>query len=291
MSNKKLAHYLQTLRWRDKSIKKIPKMTEYRSENRFKNWLSFTILGVKIDLIDYETVINLIRKNIKNGFSGQYICASPVHPIIVSQKDKKAKDALNNSWLTVPDGKAVVWAARLLGGTIKNRVYGPELMLRSCKMAEQDGFSIFLYGGTSQALNKLELNFKKRFPRLKIAGTYSPPFRNLSNKEEIMVNEMLNTCHPDILFVGLGAPKQEKWMARHCPKLNVPVTMGVGAAFDFISGEKKQAPRWMQDAGIEWLFRLVYEPRRLWKRYLWGNLIFCFLLSINFVRANKTKDN
>jgi N-acetylglucosaminyldiphosphoundecaprenol N-acetyl-beta-D-mannosaminyltransferase len=286
-----LAHYLQTLRWRDKSIKKIPKMTEYRSENRFKNWLSFTILGVKIDLIDYETVINLIRKNIKNGFSGQYICASPVHPIIVSQKDKKAKDALNNSWLTVPDGKAVVWAARLLGGTIRNRAYGPELMLRSCKMAEQDGFSIFLYGGTSQALNKLELNFKKRFPRLKIAGTYSPPFRNLSNKEEIMVNEMLNTCHPDILFVGLGAPKQEKWMARHCPKLNVPVTMGVGAAFDFISGEKKQAPRWMQDAGIEWLFRLVYEPRRLWKRYLWGNLIFCFLLSINFVRANKTKDN
>jgi N-acetylglucosaminyldiphosphoundecaprenol N-acetyl-beta-D-mannosaminyltransferase len=256
-----------------------------------KSWLSLKILDVKIDLVDYTTALSLIKEGISKQLSGRYICASPVHPIIVSQKDKKVKDALNNSWLTVPDGKPVVWAARLLGGIIKKRVYGPELMLRSCKMAEHFGFSVFLYGGTPLSLKNLELNLKKLFPRLQIAGTHSPPFRKLSNKEEIMVNEMLNECHPDILFVGLGAPKQEKWMAKHCPKLNVPVTMGVGAAFDFIAGEKKQAPLWMQNAGFEWLFRLVNEPRRLWKRYLWGNAIFCFLFSINLIRANKTKDN
>ena len=256
-----------------------------------KSWSTLKILDVKVDLVDYSKAVSLIKEGISKQFSGRYICASPVHPIIVSRKDISLKDALNNSWLTVPDGMPVVWAAKLLGGTIKNRVYGPELMLRSCKMAEHYGFSIFLYGSTLQALNKLEVNLKKRFPRLQITGTYSPPFRDLSAKEGKKVNEMLNSCQPDILFVGLGAPKQEKWMANHCPKLNVPVTMGVGAAFDFISGEKKQAPVWMQNAGLEWLYRLVSEPRRLWKRYLWGNIIFCFLLSINFIRANKIKDN
>jgi N-acetylglucosaminyldiphosphoundecaprenol N-acetyl-beta-D-mannosaminyltransferase len=254
-----------------------------------KSWSSLEILGVKIDLVDYTTAVSHIKDSISGKVSGRYICASPVHSIIVSQKDKIAKEALNHSWLTVPDGMPVVWAARLLGGTIKKRVYGPELMLRSCKMAEHFGFSIFLYGGTPQALNKLEANLKKRFPRLKIAGAYSPPFRDLSAEEETKVNEMIHTCHPALLFVGLGAPKQEKWMARHCPELNVPVTMGVGAAFDFISGEKKQAPFWMQNAGLEWLFRLACEPRRLWKRYLWGNLEFCLFLVLDLIRAHKGK--
>jgi N-acetylglucosaminyldiphosphoundecaprenol N-acetyl-beta-D-mannosaminyltransferase len=256
-----------------------------------KSPLSLKILDVKIDLIDYERVLALVKESISKRHAGRYICASPVHPIIVSQKDKTVKYALNNSWLTVPDGVPVVWAAKLLGGALKNRVYGPELMLRSCKMAEHFDFSVFLYGGTPQALNKLEVNLKKLYPRLQIIGTYSPPFRNLSTKEEIVVNEMLNTTQPDILFVGLGAPKQEKWMARHCSKLNVPVTMGVGAAFDFISGEKKQAPLWMQKTGMEWFFRLVQEPKRLWQRYILGNTIFCFLFLIELIRNHKPGEN
>ena len=254
-----------------------------------KKWMSLSILDVKIDLLDYSKVIALIKESITQQILGRYICASPVHPIVVSQKDKKLKDALNNSWLTLPDGMPVVWAARILGGAIKDRVYGPELMLRSCKMAEQCGFSIFLYGGTSWALDKFEFNLKKQFPLLKIAGAYSPPFRTLSVEEETDVNKMLKSCHPDMLFVGLGAPKQEKWMAKHCPQLDIPVTIGVGAAFDFISGEKRQAPYWLQNAGLEWLFRLASEPQRLWKRYLLGNIIFCFLLFKNLIIANSTR--
>jgi N-acetylglucosaminyldiphosphoundecaprenol N-acetyl-beta-D-mannosaminyltransferase len=252
-----------------------------------KNPPSLKILDVKINLIDYDTVLALVTESISKRYAGRYICASPVHPIIVSQKDKTVKHALNNSWLTVPDGMPVVWAAKLLGGKLKNRVYGPELMLRSCKMAELSGFSVFLYGGTPQALNKLELNLKRLYPRLHIAGTCSPPFRPLSTEEEGVINKKLNSCHADILFVGLGAPKQEKWMAEHCRKLNIPVTMGVGAAFDFISGQKKQAPTWMQKTGMEWFFRLIQEPQRLWQRYFLGNTIFCFLFLIEFIRNHK----
>nr|NIN51763.1 WecB/TagA/CpsF family glycosyltransferase [Nitrososphaeria archaeon]NIQ32261.1 WecB/TagA/CpsF family glycosyltransferase [Nitrososphaeria archaeon] len=161
--------------------------------------------------------------------------------------------------------------------SIAERVYGPNLMLQACEMAETSGFSVFLYGGRAQTLDKLKTNLLKRFPSLSIAGAYSPPFRSLTPDEEIRIITMINKASPDILFVGLGAPKQEKWMARHCDRLNVPVTLGVGAAFDFLSGEKRQASIWMQRRGLEWLYRLLNEPTRLWKRYLLYNPLFVTL--------------
>lgn len=235
---------------------------------------SISLLGVEIDLVDYQTTLTLIRKCIDQGVAGRYICACPVHPIMVSQKDRDLRDALNNAYLTVPDGMPVVWAAKLLGGNIKDRVYGPELMLRTCQMAERLNHSVFLYGSKPDVLKKLEIKLLERYPTLKIAGIESPPFRHLSASEEDKSIQMLNTASPKVLFLALGAPKQEKWMARNSGKLNIPVTIGVGAAFDFLSDNKKKAPAWMQKRGIEWAFRLITEPRRLWVRYLLYNPLF-----------------
>ena len=243
------------------------------------------ILGVRVDLVDYETIINLIKKSISQHSLGRYICPCPVHPIIVAQRDRELNHALNDSWLTVPDGMPVVWAAKMLGGPAIDRVYGPNLMLQACQMAEMFGFSVFLYGGKPQTLEKLKRNLLKRFPNLSFAGAYSPPFRALSPKEEKTIVTMINKASPHILFVALGAPKQEKWMAKHCRKVNVKVMVGVGAAFDFLSGEKKQAPKWMQTRGLEWLFRLLSEPTRLWARYAVYNPLFVALFLGQLIRA------
>jgi N-acetylglucosaminyldiphosphoundecaprenol N-acetyl-beta-D-mannosaminyltransferase len=245
---------------------------------------SVRILGIRINLTDYDTTLALTRQCISQHSFGHYICACPVHPIMVSQKDRELKTALNNSLLTVPDGLPVVWAARVLGAAIKDRVYGPNLMLRCCEMAEQLGYSVYLYGGKEQTLGKLRADLLKRYPRIRIAGTYSPPFRSLSPEEETKAVEMVNLVSPDILFVGLGAPKQEKWMARNCGKIGAHVTIGVGAAFDFLSGEKRQAPPWMQDRGLEWAFRLYHEPRRLWKRYVVYNPMFVSMFLAQLMR-------
>jgi len=239
--------------------------------------LSARILGVRVDLVDYDTTAALIKECISQHSSGHYICACPVYPIMISQRDKELKKALDNSWLTVPDGMPVVWAIKLLGASITNSVRGTNLMLRSCGMAESHGYSIFLYGGKPRTLKKLEGNLLKRFPRLRISGAYSPPFQKNFSEENTRIIEMINLASPDILFIGLGAPKQEKWMANHCQMTKVPITIGVGAAFDFLSGEKKQAPAWMQARGLEWLFRLLSEPTRLWARYIIYNPLFVLL--------------
>ncbi len=243
------------------------------------------VAGTRIHMVDYDQTIALIKDSIEKRVIGRYICACPVHPIMVSRRDHELKKALNKSWLTVPDGMPVVWAARMLGGSIIDRVYGPNLMLQICETAEMFGFSVFLYGGKPQTLRKLKRSLLERFPHLKIAGAYSPPFRSLSPEEEEAIITMINTASPDILFVGLGAPKQEKWMAKHCRKAKVNVMVGVGAAFDFLSGEKKQAPKWMQTRGLEWLFRLLSEPTRLWARYAVYNPLFVALFLGQLIRA------
>jgi N-acetylglucosaminyldiphosphoundecaprenol N-acetyl-beta-D-mannosaminyltransferase len=234
-------------------------------------------LGVKIDLMNYDSTIDLMQEVISKRIFGKYICACPVHPLMASLRDRKLKQALNNSWLTVPDGMPVAWAARMLGASIKDRVYGPNLMLRVCSSAEKHGHTIFLYGGKPSTLKNLERTLLERFPHLRIAGVHSPPFRELSPSEDRKIIGMINSALPDVLFIGLGAPKQEKWMLSHCEKIKVPVTVGVGAAFDFLSGEKRQAPAWMQAHGLEWFYRLLNEPRRLWSRYLINNPLFVLL--------------
>lgn len=236
------------------------------------------ILGIRIDMVDYEESLSRIRDCISKRSLGNYICVCPVHPIMVAQKDEELREAFENSWLTVADGKPVVWAARFLGGSIRNTVRGTNLTFQVSEMAEREGYSIFLYGSKPETLRKLKDNLLKRFPRLRIVGTYSPPFGNLTQHEKAGIIDMINSANPDILFVGLGAPKQEKWMASCCSSINVPVTLGVGAAFDFLAGEKKQAPVWMQARGLEWLFRLLSEPGRLWARYILYNPLYILLV-------------
>jgi N-acetylglucosaminyldiphosphoundecaprenol N-acetyl-beta-D-mannosaminyltransferase len=176
------------------------------------------------------------------------------------------------SSFTVPDGQPLVWAMNALGHDMPSRVYGPELMQRACERAARTGLRFYLYGGRDQgALVQLALNLRRRHPGVRIVGGYSPPHRELSAEEESAILEEINDSGADVVWVGIGVPKQEKWMARMRDRLSAPVLVGVGAAFDFHAGLVPQAPESMQRLGLEWAFRLAHEPRRLWKRYLLYN--------------------
>ena len=174
---------------------------------------------------------------------------------------------MNASGLTTPDGMAIVWLLRLQGHRRVSRVYGPDLMLSLCRHGLERGIRHFLYGGDKGVVEELSASLLTRFPGLQIVGTHTPPFGELTEEEDRQAVESINACNPDIVWVGLSTPKQERWMAVHLGRIEAPVMIGVGAAFDFLSGRKRQAPRWMQRAGLEWLFRLASEPRRLWPRY------------------------
>jgi N-acetylglucosaminyldiphosphoundecaprenol N-acetyl-beta-D-mannosaminyltransferase len=173
--------------------------------------------------------------------------------------------------MVTPDGVPLVWASHWLGHREVSRVYGPDLLMAACERSLQSGWSHYFYGGADGVPEKLGSNLRVRFPGIKIAGMESPPFRKLSPEEDQAAVERINASGADILWVGLGAPKQEYWMAEHLGKIKAPVMIGVGAAFDFHAGVKKQAPLWMRRNGLEWVFRLASEPRRLWKRYLVNN--------------------
>ena len=226
------------------------------------------ILGVRINLVTIAGALSQIEDWIK-AKQRNYICACPNYSIIMGQKDNEFREALNGSSMSVPDGMSVVWVCRLRGYKKAKQVRGTELMLQTCKMAAEKGYSCFFYGGADGIPERLGEELKRRVPGFRVAGTYSPPFRTLTEQEIGDVINMINAANPDILWVGLGAPKQEIWMAQHIRHLNVPVMVGVGAAFDFVSGNKEEVPGWLQRAGLEWLFRLIKEPRRLWKRNLY----------------------
>ena len=184
----------------------------------------------------------------------------------------------NESGLTTPDGMPLVWLCRLSGCKNVDRVYGPDLMLALCEHSATKGYSHFFYGGATGVPARLSDVLQRRFPGLQVRGTYSPPFHSLSQEEDLEIVRMINDANPDVVWVGLGAPKQELWMAEHRELLRAPVLIGVGAAFDFHAGGKKQAPYWMQRSGLEWLFRLLSEPKRLWKRYIYDNPRFVILI-------------
>jgi N-acetylglucosaminyldiphosphoundecaprenol N-acetyl-beta-D-mannosaminyltransferase len=184
----------------------------------------------------------------------------------------------NAAGMVTPDGMPLVWLSRLMGFRHVDRVYGPDLMLAVCERAVRQGYRHFFYGGAAGVADKLAVCLQSRFPGLQVAGTYSPPFRPLTCEEDQRVIEEINAVQPDIVWIGMSTPKQERWMADHVKKLSAPVLIGVGAAFDFHAGLKKQAPRWMQRGGLEWFFRLMTEPRRLWRRYLVNNPLFLWLI-------------
>lgn len=206
----------------------------------------------------------------------RYVCVANVHMVMEAHDDPSFRALVNAADLVTPDGMPLVWMLRRKGFPRQERVYGPELTLRVAEEAARRSVPVGFYGGHPEALEALVRNLRARFPGLKVAYAYSPPFRPLTPEEDREVVEAINASGARILFVGLGCPKQERWMAEHKGKIRA-VMLGVGAAFDFHAGRVRQAPRWMQQAGLEWLFRLVMEPRRLWRRYMKHNPRFVLL--------------
>jgi N-acetylglucosaminyldiphosphoundecaprenol N-acetyl-beta-D-mannosaminyltransferase len=229
--------------------------------------LKRTVLGVPLALTDYESTLDWIDGMVQADARG-YVCVAAVHTVMASQDDPVLREAVLNADFTVPDGQPLVWALRAFGHRLPDRVYGPTLMDLACARAAKTGQRFYLYGGRNPgALQELARQLRLRHPGLQIVGGQAPPFRPLTPEEEDAVVEDIRRSRADVVWVGIGVPKQELWMARMRERLSAPVLVGVGAAFDMHAGLVPQAPPWMQRLGLEWLFRLRQEPRRLWKRY------------------------
>jgi N-acetylglucosaminyldiphosphoundecaprenol N-acetyl-beta-D-mannosaminyltransferase len=241
------------------------------------------LLGVPVSMVDYDRAIQVMDGLVDARRPG-YVCVAPVHALIEARRDPEVLEALRGSTLVVPDGMPLVWAANLLGEKLSDRVYGPELMVRYSDRCAERGHRVWLYGGRDQGtLVQLALSLRRRHPGIQIVGGYSPPFRPLTGEEEAAVVKQINDARPDVLWVGIGVPKQEKWMARMRDRLEVPVMCGVGAAFDFHAGRISMAPRWMQDRGLEWIYRIAQEPKRLLPRYLHTNPRFVAAFARQYV--------
>jgi len=232
------------------------------------------VLGIPLALTDYAETLDWIDATAATKRRG-YICVAAVHTVMACQEDPELREAVLGADFTVPDGQPLVWAMNALGHDLPSRVYGPELMDRACARGAQSGQRMYLYGGRNQgALVQLALNLRRRYPGLQIVGGYAPPYCELTSEEEDAIVDEINRSRADVVWVGIGVPKQEKWMARMRPRLQSPVLVGVGAAFDFHAGLVPQAPEWIQHIGLEWAYRLAHEPRRLWKRYARYNPLF-----------------
>jgi len=231
------------------------------------------VLGVGISVLNLRTALAAIADAVAARRKG-YICVTGVHGVMEAQDDAGFKNILNGAFLCTPDGMPMVWAGKLNGHRDMRRVYGPDLLLEVCAWSETSGCKHFFYGGADGVAELLAQKLQAKFPKLAVVGTYTPPFRALDADEVKQLQARISAAPPDILWVGLSTPKQEKFMAELLPRLDVTLMVGVGAAFDFHSGRVKQAPRWMQRSGLEWFYRLCSEPRRLAKRYCRNNPLF-----------------
>ena len=224
------------------------------------------VLGVGISAIRMADAVALFESWIA-ARERHYVCVVPAHSVMDCQDDPELCAIVNAAGLVTPDGMSLVWLLRWRGYRDTERVYGPDLLLAACERSVAAGWRHFFLGGEAGVATELAARLQRRFPALAVAGSLSPPFRDLSAAEDAALCRAINDAGPDIVWVGLGSPKQERWMAAHREALSASVLIGVGAAFDFLSGRRRQAPRWVQRSGLEWLFRLTLEPRRLWRRY------------------------
>lgn len=238
---------------------------------------SRSILGMRVDATSYEHTTTVVLDWARREQS-RYVCASSVNNVMEAHDDAVFRSVMNAADLVTPDGMPLVWGLRLQGCQTASRVYGPTLTELLCERAAVEGVPVGFYGGTEDVLTKLVNELHARWPDLMISYVWSPPFRVLSDSEDQEVVDRINSSGARIVFVGLGTPKQDVWMAEHKNRVTA-VMLGVGAAFDFIAGEKKQSPGWLQVLGLEWLFRLACEPRRLWRRYLLRNPRFLALFA------------
>ena len=231
------------------------------------------ILGVGVSAVDLSTATALILEAVRFGRKG-YVAVTGVHGVSEAQSDLEFRAILNCAFLNTPDGMPMSWVGRLCGFKDMDRVYGPDLMLSLCAVTTDGSLRHFFYGGAPGVADELAGALAARFPGIFVCGTYTPPFRPLKIEEEVELIRRLEQTQPHIFWVGLSTPKQERFMAAYLDKLPTTVMIGVGAAFDIHSGRVRQAPFWIQRSGLEWLFRLAQEPKRLWKRYLVNNPLF-----------------
>jgi N-acetylglucosaminyldiphosphoundecaprenol N-acetyl-beta-D-mannosaminyltransferase len=224
------------------------------------------ILGVGVTPVNLGQAVETLEKWRDEGWR-EYVCCTSVHGLVEAQRDPEMRSVLNRAGLTTEDGMPLVWWCRLSGYRDAGRASGSDLLLAMCERAAERGHRHFFYGGSPRVVETLVLRLKQRFPGLVVAGYRSPSFRSLTQEEDAADVQAINETRPDFVWVGLGTPKQDKWMAQHVGKIHATALLGVGAAFDFVSGAKPRAPLWMQRSGLEWLFRLLTEPRRVAPRY------------------------
>jgi N-acetylglucosaminyldiphosphoundecaprenol N-acetyl-beta-D-mannosaminyltransferase len=241
------------------------------------------VLGVRVSAINLPKAVFLADTAIWAGKKG-YICVTGVHGVMEAQKDPVFRETLNNALINTPDGMPMSWIGWLSGFRSMDRVYGPDFMLAMCELSVRRGYRQFLLGGKPGVAQALKSSLQSRFPGLNVVGTYTPPFRPLTSEEEDSLFDQVRAAKPDIIWVGLSTPKQEKFMATYAARLGVPLMVGVGAAFDIHTGQIQDAPNWAKRSGLQWLHRLVQEPRRLAPRYLQNNPRFVFLVSCQLVR-------
>jgi N-acetylglucosaminyldiphosphoundecaprenol N-acetyl-beta-D-mannosaminyltransferase len=235
------------------------------------------ILGMRVSAINMPEALATIDSWIANRRS-EYVCVTPAHVVMDGYWNPDVRGWINRAGMATPDGMGIVWLLKAKGCTAVSRVYGPDLLLALCERGLADGRRHFFYGGEPGVADTLAARLSARFPGLKVTGTFAPPFRPSTPAEDAAAIRVIEDSKADILWIGIGSPRQEQWMAEHLGKVRVPVMIGVGAAFDFLSGRKRQAPRWIQRVGLEWLFRLGNEPRRLWRRYAQYPLFFLLVL-------------
>lgn len=243
------------------------------------------VLGVGVSAIDMESALSVIREAVEHDRHG-YVCVTGVHGVMEAHADPGFQRIQNSSMLTTPDGMPLVWVGRL-GAFRIGRVYGPDLMLKICGISPGLGYRHFFFGGKPGVAQKLKLTMQARFPGLAVVGTYSPPFRRLTPAEEADLFDMVAAANPHFFWVGLSTPKQERFMAEHINRLPVNIMVGVGAAFDIHTGGIKDAPTWVKNAGLQWLHRLLQEPKRLWRRYLINNPRFLYQIMLQFLELKQ----
>jgi N-acetylglucosaminyldiphosphoundecaprenol N-acetyl-beta-D-mannosaminyltransferase len=243
------------------------------------------VLGVGVSAINLDEALTLFQSWLGNGVRG-YVCVTGVHGVMEAQKDANFRRILNQSLLTTPDGVPTVWVGKLQGFRNMGRVFGPDLMNDVCRWSAQTGYTHFFYGGRPGVAEQLKSAMTDRFPALRVVGTYTPPFGPLNHEEETRLQDIVSEIKPDVFWVGLSTPKQERFMAEYFPRLDTKIMVGVGAAFDLHTGLIKDAPDWIKRAGLQWLHRLVQDPARLWKRYLVNNPKFLWKITLQMTHLS-----
>jgi N-acetylglucosaminyldiphosphoundecaprenol N-acetyl-beta-D-mannosaminyltransferase len=244
------------------------------------------VLGVGIGAINMQDALGLSARLLSEHGKG-YICLTGVHGVMEAQRDQDLRAILNRAFLCAPDGMPTVWVGHLQGHRKMRRVYGPDYMIEMCKASAKLGYRHFLYGGNPGVAQKLQHRLEQRFPGIDIVGTYTPPFRPLMPAEEDELAAIVRHARPDIFWVGLSTPKQERFMARYLNRLDTALMVGVGAAFDIHAGLLADAPQWMKNCGLQWLYRLLREPHRLWRRYLSNNPRFLWNIGMQLAGIYK----